>query len=108
MNVAAIFHDQYDGELSGAVWLVNTSPNRARFEKSKDLNPNSALFSIENYGSLQSEICEIVWGIQDHFPDLDFISVKGVDLEASIPDALHPEYEIENSADGFHCRRVHR
>lgn len=107
MNVSAIFQHQYDGELSGAVWIMDTTSNRVCFEGTTDLDPNSALFSTESYATLQSALCGIIWSIQDHYPDLETISVIGVDLDTSMTRILQDGYETETTSNGFICRRTY-
>lgn len=104
--MSAIFQNQYDGELSGAVWIIDTVPNRVRFEEAAELDPNSALFSTENYDTLQSALCGMIWNIQDHYPDLETISVIGVDLDSSTTKILQDDYETETTNNGFVCRRA--
>lgn len=106
MNVSAIFQDGYDGELSGAVWIIDTAPNRIRFEEKTNLDPNSALFRTECCKTREAALCGIIWGIQDHYPDWEFISVFGVSLEASITKILQDDCEMKPTNNGFNCMRA--
>ena len=105
MNVSAIFQSQYDAELSGAVWIVDTAPNRVLFEGTTDLDPNSALFSTESYDTQESALCGTIWSIQDHYPNLEMVSVIGVDLDKSMIKVLQNDYETETTSNGFVCRK---
>lgn|GEM_PF-3585753 len=102
--MVAIFENQYAGDLSGAVWIADTAANRRRFEQAIGLHPNSALFSKENYDAHQIALCQTIWSIQDHFPDLEMITVIGVEPNASIAAALLDDFEIEPVGFGFRCR----
>ena len=104
MDVSAIFEKDFRGELSGAVWLLDTPENRSRFDKSYDLDPNSALFSVNGFNTLQSGLVEKVWSIHDHYPDLGSITVIGVKLSMFITKELEGDYVFEENNDGFICR----
>ncbi|MDO6591161.1 hypothetical protein DS901_16960 [Loktanella sp. D2R18] len=107
MDVSAIFKKDFRGELGEAVWLVDTPENRNRFEKSCDLDPNSALFSVNGFNTLQSGLAETVWSIHDHYPDLDKIIVIGVKLSALIAKELDGDYILEGKKMGsFAAQRM--
>lgn len=104
MNVLAIFQDDYNGALSGAVWMIDTVANRVRFEESTGLDSNSALFSIGRYNSRQSALLCMIWGIHDHYRDVATITVVGVGLDKSTARELQGDYDITATKDGFICR----
>ncbi|WP_299622693.1 hypothetical protein [uncultured Tateyamaria sp.] len=104
MDVSAIFEKDFRGEINGAIWLVDTPENRSRFEKACGLDPNSALFSINDFNTLQSGVVEKVWSIHDHYPDLDSITFIGIELSASTAKELEDDYVFEEIKDGFICR----
>lgn len=108
MNVSAIFQKHYEGELSGAVWIIDSASNRARFEGSTEIDQNSALFSMDNYKTLQSALPEIIWNIHDHYPDLEAVFVVGVDFETSLVKNLQDDYDIELTTGGFICKPMKR
>ncbi|TDK43825.1 hypothetical protein [Antarcticimicrobium luteum] len=78
MIIKAILETAYEGEASGALWIVDTPANRIWFEQNRPkLAENSALFSSERYTSRQDALRHMIWGIQDHFPDWQEIWVIG-------------------------------
>ena len=103
MRVSAIFDKDYEGALSGAVWLLDTPENRNRFEGSSDLDRNSALFSSTNFHRSPSALIELIWTIHDHFPELKSITVIGVKAGPLIARKLETDYAIEETIEGFVC-----
>ena len=105
MNVTAIFDSHYEGELAGAIWILDTAPNRVRFGESTGLDPNSALFSTKSHDTPKSTPVRIIWSIMDHHPDFEKIVVIGVDHDASISKKLKKDCETEASSEGIICWR---
>jgi hypothetical protein len=77
MNVSAIFNNEYDGDVSGAVWLVDTAKNRNWFAQQIDLDPSSALFFTERYETKEKALCYMIWSIQDHYPEWELCPKVG-------------------------------
>ncbi len=100
--VKAIFVDNYSGDLSGFVWIVDTRSNRARFERARALDHSSALFSMDPGSPLESVLRQTVFNIQDHYPDLKSITVIG--LELSVVETLADMCRITPTTDGIMCR----
>lgn len=89
MHIRAIFDRQFAGEAWGAAWIADSPANRNWFESNKaKLAPNSALFVVERYASPQMALCHMIWGIQDHFPDWQMISVSGIEPALPVPEEL--------------------
>lgn len=101
MNILAIFDDEFYGDASGAVWLIDTVQNRKWFEQKVGLDPKSALFAAERYDHQDKALCHMIWGIQDHYPDWERISVLGFKLNASVGDTLRDDGRIEAAENGF-------
>ena len=106
MMVTAIFDRQYEGELAGSVWILDTTPNRSRFEASTGLDPNSALISTNNDDTPRTAPVEVIWSIMDHYPEVEKIVVIGVGHEASIAEALKEDCDTEATTEGFICWRA--
>ena len=106
MMVTAIFDGQYEGELTGAVWILDTRPNRIRFEASTGLDPNSALISANDDDTPQTAPVEVIWSIMDHYPEFEKIVVIGVGHDASIAEALKDDCDTEATTEGFICWRA--
>lgn len=91
MTIKAILETAYEGEASGAVWIVDTPANEIWFEQNRPkLATNSALFSSERYTSGEEALCHMIWGIQDHFPDWQEIRVIGGEPALATSDQLRP------------------
>lgn len=103
MVVSVIFDKDFRGELSGAVWLLDTPENRIQFEKSNDLDPNSALFSGSDFSNSRYELAQLFGSIHDHYPDLEGIAVVGIKLNTLIASELWDDYVVEEREDGFIC-----
>ena len=101
MNISAIFDTEYNGNASGAVWLVESETNRNWYDRQSDLDPNSALFLTEMYGTSEKAVCHMIWSIQDHFADWETITVIGMDLVGSISNELRDDGRIETKSVGF-------
>lgn len=106
MNIRAIFDDEFHGDTSGPIWLIDSAQNRKWFEQRTDLDPKSALFAAEGYDHEEAALCHMIWGIQDHYPDWEKISVCGFKLTASIRDALRDDGRIAAAEDGFVLHRT--
>ena len=69
MDIHAIFDENYSGPLVEAAWIVESAANREWFAAAKGrIGPNSAIFSLDRYRSVESALCHVVWGIEGAFP----------------------------------------
>ncbi len=101
MEVSAIFDTEYHGDAAGAVWLVATEINREWFNRQSDLDPNSALFFIDRYGTKEEAVCHMVWNIQEHFDDWETIHVTGIALSQLLVDELQNDGHVVITCGGF-------
>lgn len=101
MDVTVIFDEHFKGNLLGSVWILDTEPNRKKFQQTTGLDPNSALFSIDNYNSIVSALSEMIWSVHDHFPDLETIFVRGASFELSAVEHLRKDYNVSSVDNGF-------
>lgn len=106
MNIHAIFDDEFHGDTSDPIWLIDSVQNRKWCEQKTGLDPNSALFAADRYDHQDEALCHMIWGIQDHYPDWERISVRGFKLNASVRDTLRDEGRIEAAEDGFVLHRT--
>ncbi|PXA98078.1 hypothetical protein DMC47_10465 [Nostoc sp. 3335mG] len=69
MDVTVIFDPTYDGEATGAVWIVESSMNRLWFDRSrKHLDDSSAVFSVGGGAITDGVIQRVIWNLDDHYP----------------------------------------
>ncbi len=69
MDVTVIFDPAYDGEASGAVWIVESPMNRLWFDRSrKHLDDSSAVFFGEGGSITDGAIRRVIWNLDDHYP----------------------------------------
>jgi len=106
MNISAIFDTEYNGNASGAVWLVESETNRNWYDRQSDLDPSSALFLTEMYGTSEIAVCHIIWSIQDHYSDWSTITVIGTELSRLINDEIKNDGNITATQDGFILNRT--
>ena len=103
MHVSIIFNEHFTGPLAGAVWLVDTPANRTRFNECADLTPNSALFKANRYETHQTALLYAIWHVEDHFPEMERISVIGIAPDPSTVKTLEEDYSLASDKDGFTC-----
>lgn len=106
-DIHAIFDSTFSGETSDAVWIIDTPANRIWFEKAQTyLAPDSALFLVERYSSTEEALCHMIWGMIEHFPDWQHITVCGLAPGFPIPNALSYEGRWEIGKDGWAMHRI--
>ena len=102
MDIHAIFDENYSGPLVEAAWIVESAANREWFAAAKGrIGPNSAIFSLDRYRSVETALCHVVWGIEEHFPQWRRIIVLGLTSTISVPAELEREGRWEKRTDGF-------
>jgi hypothetical protein len=107
MDIHAIFDENYSGPLVEAVWIVESAANQAWFAAAKGrIGPNSAIFSLDRYRSVESALCHVVWGIEEHFPQWRRIIVLGLTSTFPVPAELEREGRCEKRMDGFVLHRT--
>lgn len=78
MDVTLIFDQAYDGEASGAVWIVESPMNRVWFDRSrKHLDDSSTVFCAEGGAITDVAIQRVIWSLDDHYPAWRRIDVIG-------------------------------
>ena len=107
MDVYAIFDCEFSGQSGGAVWIADSPVNRDWFERNEaTLSPNSALFFVDRYESVQIALCHMIWGIDEHFPDWQRILVIEVDPAIPVPTEILNEGRWEIVQDGLALHRI--
>ena len=91
MHVTLILHTKYEGRACGAVWIVESPQNWLWFTAQKDLDPNSAVFTVEWIGNEPQHLREIIWEIDVHYADWTSIGTLGATLTESLRDELADE-----------------
>ncbi|MGR3376761.1 hypothetical protein [Salipiger abyssi] len=106
MEIQAIFEKSFSGPPGDAVWIVESASNRNWFASAKrNLDPNSAIFSLERYRSVDHALCHVVWGIKDHFPRWQSIHVLGLPPALLIPAEMEQEGRWVRRPDGLVLHR---
>lgn len=107
MDIHAIFDENYSGPLVEAAWIVESAANREWFAAAKGrIGPNSAIFSLDRYRSVERALCHVVWGIEEHFPQWRKIIVLGLTSTISVPVEIEREGRWERRADGLVLHRT--
>lgn len=107
MEIHAIFDSQFSGQSGDAVWIADSPVNRIWFDKAKaNLAPNSALFHVERFRSVQMALCYMIWGIVEHFPEWQRIWVTGIAPAISVPNELLDEGRWETLQNGLVLHRI--
>ncbi|MEQ8293435.1 MAG: hypothetical protein RIA08_14615 [Roseovarius sp.] len=102
MDIHAIFDENFSGPPAEAAWIVESAANREWFAAAKgQLHPDSAIFSLEQYRSVETALCHVVWGIEEHFPKWRRIIVLGLAPTFSVPMEIEREGRWERRTDGF-------
>jgi hypothetical protein len=61
VEVVVIFDPAFDGHVESVVWIVGTPENRKWFDAQTERDPNSAVFSIEGYLTVDDAVAHMVW-----------------------------------------------
>jgi hypothetical protein len=106
MEVDVIFDPTFQGHTGKAVWIIETPANRTWFDAQRDLDPNSAIFSVARYSVVDSAVLHVIWSAQEHHPAWERIEVTGVSLTPSITAEFNDVSQISATSAGFRIERL--
>jgi hypothetical protein len=106
VEVVVIFDPAFQGQVGSAVWIVDTPENRAWFAAQAGRDANSAVFSVDGYGTVDDAVAPMIWNAQEHYPRWEQIRVIGTVLTPMIVTALKDEGVISSMLDGFLLQRA--
>ncbi|MBB5714179.1 hypothetical protein [Sphingomonas aerophila] len=101
MEVSIIFDAAFQGQATGAVWIMDTDENRRWFDRQSDLDAGSAVFTPEGGELSRGAILRSIWNVQEHYPDWSRIIVAGAPSINELKDELRDEGNLTMTEQGF-------
>jgi hypothetical protein len=106
MEITIIFDTTFNGQATGAVWIVESTENRRWFEKQTNLDVWSAVFTPEGGEIGRSAILRSIWNVQEHYPEWSRIELLGTRLTEELSNDLAGEGTVKEGENGFSLIRA--